>query len=450
MTLANELTTMACEPSGTDLDGAAAERQRLVDVLVTYPGRGGMDLARAALDALDDEGLRDFGLDGDYLNLLRLFGREWPLSRVRETARAASRERAWANACYRNDLVRITEALRAVPDAADQPALLCRFARLQGWQEDPLPALLAEGGVVIACLSVSGFKHVPIDLALRGHTITQPVITKGLREAQQFFAFAPQLFAERLHVVDIQAKPAATLTVVRTLKRGGLVHVNIDGVTRAYGNKGERMWSVVPFAGVRVRVLNGIVRLAAAAGATIVPLVVPRTSIVRHRLAFGAPIRCPAGLAGEELEAFVQHAMETIYGVLGQHVLAHPEEWARLCKLHEIRVPDSEPDPAVAERAGRPEVARADVDRAFAAGRAFRLDTRRMARTEHAGREAWIDVYTLRAFVVPDTMGRLVHPLSSEEGVPAGTLAAQGAGPQEDAARAFLAELWRRGAVVET
>ena len=447
--LPNESAIMTNDAPREDLASAADERRRLIDVLMTYTGR--TEPAHEAIQALDDEGLRAFGLDGGYLNLLRLFGRDWPLSRIRETARAATRDRVWSNAWYRNDLVRVSQALSDVVDPVAERTRLRRFARLQGWRDDPLPALLAEGrGVVIACFCVSGFKHVPIDLGLLGYTLTQPAVTKGLREAQEFLSVAPAFFSARWSVVDVQAKPAAWLTVARALKRGALVNVNIDGVTRTDSNKAERMWSVVPFAGVRVRALNSTVRLAGAAGATVLPLLVPRTSVVTHRLMFGSPIRCPAPLSGDELEGFVQRTMETLYLSLGDYVLANPAEWAQLCRLHHIRVPDPEPDPAVRERAERPDAARTAFMRALADRRGFRLDERRIARTEHAGREAWVDVYTLRAFVVPDVVKGTFDLLRRGGRVSTDALGGGAGADNPSTGAAFCAELWLRGALLET
>lgn len=433
----------ATEPTRFANDADAARREHL-RALTTYSGR--VTPAREALDALDDEGLRNFGLNGDYLNLLRLFGAQWTLDRIQETARAATRDRAWSNACYWNEFVRIFSQLTDVTDPVAERTRLARYARLDGWRHDPIRPLLAEErGVVLACFCISGFKQVCVDLVLRGYTFLQPIVTKAVPEAQELHRAGPPFFGQRANYVDVQANAPGALRVARTLKRGGLVNLNFDGMTRAFGPTTDAMWSVVPFAGLRVRVLNGIVRLAAAAGSTIVPVFVPRVSPVLHRVEFGEPMRTPRGLRGEELDGFVQTAMERLYGMLGEFVLEHPAQWARLSKFHEIRVPDAEPDPEVRVRQENPEAALAAFADAWQAGRPLALDTRRIARTEHLGRPAWINVYTLSSIALPETAVPVFDLLNG--GAPASPAAIDAcfAGSSPVAAEAFCAELWRRG-----
>jgi hypothetical protein len=408
------------------------------------------DVARAAADALDDDGLREYGLDGYHLGLLRLFGSTWPIERIRDTARSAARERAWQDWRYKHQTEELAIALGAAPDLIRRPSVLSESTRLTGWATSPLPALLKEGqGVLVACFVVGGYRFVPVDAVLLGHRVTQPTVTEAMGAAYRLLSLGPAWFGERYKVVDIQASAAGSIAVARALKRGQLVLVNIDGLTNDHGEAEERNWSVVSFAGTRVRVLNGMVRLAASCGATVVPLVVPRVTRSLDRVEFGAPIRTPR-LRGDAMESYVQATMETLYAFLGAHVMARPEEWERLSKLHEILRPEAEPDPSVARRGDDLTSAVAHLDATLGANRALRLNERRVARMDRQGKRTWVDAFTLRAFVVPEGLRALNELFDAGEAITASSIVRAFPDLQHQRRAAeVLARLWMRGALIE-
>jgi KDO2-lipid IV(A) lauroyltransferase len=120
-----------------------------------------------------------------------------------------------------------------------------------------------------------------------------------------------------VHVAHIGADPFAGLALMRHLREGGAVAVQIDRVPR-----GVRARRVTLF-GEPANMPEGPLRLAMLTGAPIVPIFTGRTGHCRYEIAAHRPIR----LARSETDGGLDAAAQEIAGALEGFARAHPTQW---------------------------------------------------------------------------------------------------------------------------
>jgi lauroyl/myristoyl acyltransferase len=126
---------------------------------------------------------------------------------------------------------------------------------------------------------------------------------------------ARQAFGVRVaHVGD---DPLSALPLVRHLREGGVVALQVDRVPR-----GVRARSTTMF-GVETWIPEGPLRLAALAGAPIVPTFVARTGHRRYEVFASAPIRLERSAGDADLDAAAQELATR----LASFVRARPTQW---------------------------------------------------------------------------------------------------------------------------
>jgi KDO2-lipid IV(A) lauroyltransferase len=118
-------------------------------------------------------------------------------------------------------------------------------------------------------------------------------------------------------VVNVGDDPLEALPLMRHLREGGLVALQIDRLPQGIrGRKG------VLFG--RERVLpEGPLRLASLTGAPIVSVFSRRLGYMKYELIVGEPIR----VARRASEVELDHAAAAILGELERFVAAHPTQW---------------------------------------------------------------------------------------------------------------------------
>lgn len=120
-----------------------------------------------------------------------------------------------------------------------------------------------------------------------------------------------------VHVAHIGAEPFAGLALMRRLREGGAVALQIDRVPA-----GVRARRVTLF-GEPANMPEGPLRLAMLTGAPIVPIFTRRTGHRRYEIAAHRPIR----LARSEADGRLDAAAQEIAGALEAFARAHPTQW---------------------------------------------------------------------------------------------------------------------------
>ena len=392
---------------------------------------------RAALDAADDATLGAYGLRGVYLNQLSAYRRWWARERIRSIAAATVRERLWGEwefAAY------VTRYRREVLSRGGDAAVRRGWVRLEGWDSERIAALADEagGGLVICTFHIGPFRFLPLDLYNLGFSVTVPLNRSAYQELFTLGWGMEEEVQQRIGLRPVD-EPTSTLALARALRRGGLVLAYVDGNIGADGVTGEDVRSPVEFCGLRLRVKSGIPRLAAALGATLLPVTAERRGD-RLCVRLEEPIRPAGRLKGEAQEAFAAEATQRLYAVLEERVREVPDQWVSAAFLHRWR----EPEPVTLDRdAPSPEALRRHLE----GGGVLRLDPDRIV--DVGGDEGPIlaDVRTLRAVRVPDWAAATVQALGSERGFGADELEALDVAAAERTL-AFAAGLAARGMIV--
>jgi lauroyl/myristoyl acyltransferase len=385
---------------------------------------------RAAVEVLSDEELVSQGLRPYQLNYLSLFGEAWPPEQVQAAARAAIRHKIWRGWEFYAGMRRVSRALAA--PGIDAAAAAPGFARLEGWDE-VLRVIDREPGPVALCtLHLGAFRDAPFELALLGRRVTMPANTEGYEQTQNALAESHAVIRERWKPTNVDYV-SGTVAMARAAKRGELLFAYVDGNTGSDGPWGTQGRTQVDFVGFRVRVKDGMARLAAGLGATVLPLVTPWEGDWA-RVVAGSPIRPGGRLKGGAQDAFAASATQALYAFFDPFVRAAPADWESACFLHRWR------EPATADAAGAGDHVSAD-------GATLRLDRRRVVAIDDSRAPVLLNVQSLRSFRVPEWAADAYAALIGDGlAVPSG-----GASPGRDAGDplvGFLTHLVRHGMVV--
>jgi KDO2-lipid IV(A) lauroyltransferase len=120
-----------------------------------------------------------------------------------------------------------------------------------------------------------------------------------------------------LLVAHVGDDPLSALPLVRHLREGGVVALQIDRVP-----PGVRARDVTMF-GQRGRVPEGPIRLAVLTGAPILPVFAARQGRRRYEVIVGAPIRMPRSASEAELDSTAQRLADS----LASFVRTRPTQW---------------------------------------------------------------------------------------------------------------------------
>lgn len=418
----------ASAPSRGAAEGQEALRRRVARYLGELSGEAGE--VRAAIQALEAEGLAPFGYQACLLNLVSLFGEAWLAERVRDAAAQCARNRLWRG--WQHNTRYHAANLRRMGVNAAQDGARAGGPVLRGWEAAPLEALRRDGrGVLVCGFHFGSYRFVPTDLCHLGLPVTFAVDTRTVEGNRQGGSEVPGFAGLKVARID---DPAGLVTVVRALRGGGAAYLNVDG-NRGWGvGGGARSHCVVRFLGLELRVMTGAARLAAANSAVILPVAALPDGPLPGRVACGAPLLPPA--PGEDVDEHVRRTMQALYDFFAAHVAADPAEWQDVRFLHRWRAVQSAPE----ERAPDPGA----LERGLLSGAAFRLDERRAVRLDGEGGAALVDARTLRAFGLPAGSAALLEELEGERGVDAARVEALPA-EERGAALELLARLGAHG-----
>jgi hypothetical protein len=346
------------------------------------------EAVRVAIDSLSESDLECYGLTPYRFNLLSLFGESWPESEVSAVAAAAMRSKLWRGWQFYSGWRRLGARLTAPGGGEDSALRGC--TTLAGW-DVVLPLLESEEPRPVLCtLHWGAYRDLPLDLALLGRSSTAPVNSEGYEQTQDALKHSHPLLAENYRVVNVD-RPGGALALARAARRSDFLFAYVDGNTGTDGPWGDQGRVTIDFLGFRIRVKEGMARLAASLGAPLVPIVARRLGPERAQVVVGPPIRPAGRLKGQAQDDFSHSATQALYSFFEPHVRASPQDWESLCFLHRWRERDT----------GSTSPPLPDVERELADGASFRLDRRAVAVIRDARGPVLLDVRSLRSFRVP-------------------------------------------------
>jgi len=185
------------------------------------------------------------------------------------------------------------------------------------WGERHVLDAVGDGrGVLFATAHTSGWETVG-PLLSRDHGLRVLIAEAAERDSE---ARAIQDEARRAHgllVAHVGDDPLAALPLVRHLREGGVVALQIDRVPSQLRTRPVRLFDAP------ARMPEGPLRLAMLTGAPLLPVFAARTGYRRYVVVAHAPIRLPRTAADADLDAAAQRLADA----LQEFLRAHPTEW---------------------------------------------------------------------------------------------------------------------------
>jgi len=389
-------------------------------------------VVRHAIFALDDSALDHYGRRSFHMNLLATLGDQLAVDRVRELAAQLTREKLWRGWRYYSYLVKLgksPDTLRAKPV-------------LEGMAAGRLRTLLATSkGLVICTCHLGDYRYLPSDLALAGIRATTPMDSDAFAQSTRA---QEESGDKRIHnllrLVNVETA-AGSIALARALARGEIVVAFVDGNTGLDGPLGHEGRSELDLFGFKVRVKNGMTRLAARTGCPILPVVAPRKGAGVGRLVAGPLLRPEGRLRGAAQVRFVEKAMVEMYRFFERNIREYPDQWETCCFFHRWRQRTSESSTTEL----RLEAVRRKLEHELSVGKVLRLNCRRIVELRNDTETVWTDVVTLRAYRAPEGEGAILDQLA-QAGVDKGWLEAHDP-KSKDCAMSFLAFLKAREAL---
>jgi phosphatidylinositol dimannoside acyltransferase len=185
------------------------------------------------------------------------------------------------------------------------------------WGELHLLDAMAEGrGVVFVTAHTAGWETVG-PLLSRDHGRRVMIAMQAERDARARGIQDAAREAHGLVVAHVGDDPLAALPMIRHLREGGIVALQIDRAPAGMRTRAVRMF------GGPGRMPEGPLRLAAMTGAPLIPVFAARIGHRSYRVEAHAPIRLPRRAGAAELDGAAQHIAES----LEAFVRAHPTQW---------------------------------------------------------------------------------------------------------------------------
>ena len=230
--------------------------------------------------------------------------------------RARGRVGSWQNALevlhtFANFASCLTEALATGSKNGLPPeAVIHRGPRAEA-------LLSGAGGAIFATAHTAGWEILGALLARDHHKRVMMVMQRerdeGARQLQDAVRRAPG----GVQIVHVGGDPLASLPLMRHLREGGVVAVQIDRVPPGMAGHAVELF------GQPGAIPEGPLRLAQLTGAPIVPVFSMRTGHRRYAVHVLEPICVPRRSGPGAIDAAAQHLADA----LGAFVGAHPTQW---------------------------------------------------------------------------------------------------------------------------
>ncbi|MEB2313813.1 MAG: lysophospholipid acyltransferase family protein [Sorangiineae bacterium] len=203
----------------------------------------------------------------------------------------------------------LTEALAAGRPEAEQ-------ARRRVLGKERLTRALERGGAVVVTAHVGAWdaaaRLLAADTSARVMVVMRPERSAAARRVHD--AVREGAGVRIVHVGD---RPTDALPLLAHLREGGVVAIQLDRLPR-----GQRALEVELF-GEPARIPEGPFRLAALAGAPLVPLFARRAGFFDYELEVGEPLELPRRADAEALRG----AAERVAALMERFIRANPTQW---------------------------------------------------------------------------------------------------------------------------
>ncbi|MGD0525312.1 MAG: lysophospholipid acyltransferase family protein [Polyangiaceae bacterium] len=177
--------------------------------------------------------------------------------------------------------------------------------------------LSTTGGVIFATAHTAGWESLASLLARKHRKEVMVVMQRerdaSARELQDSMRELPG----GVKIVHVGEDPLASLPLMRHLRRGGVVALQIDRVPRGMTARAVRLF------GKSASIPEGPLRLAQLTGAPIVPVFSARRGHRRYSVYVSEPIRVARRAEPHALDVAAQHLADD----LEAFVSAHPTQW---------------------------------------------------------------------------------------------------------------------------
>jgi KDO2-lipid IV(A) lauroyltransferase len=177
--------------------------------------------------------------------------------------------------------------------------------------------LASRGGIIFATAHTAGWESLGALLARQHLKRVMIVMRRERHEGARKLQDAMRESQEGVRIVHVGDDPLASLPVMRHLRDGGVVALQIDRVPPGMSARSVRLF------GGPGAIPEGPLRLAQLTGAPIVPVFSARLGHRRYAVYLHEPVVVPRKATSHALDAAAQQLADA----LGEFVSAHPTQW---------------------------------------------------------------------------------------------------------------------------
>lgn len=272
-----------------------------------------------------------------YMNFLALFGARRSQVDIERMAQAAHDRRHAAIAEFAAHLERMRVDFHAQAAASGHRASELPAPCLSGWSavRSVLDAH-SKDGVLLALFHYGRHREICCDLAVQGIPFVAPVAKQAYFEINEMATVAPEPFEQATRLIEVEHTGVGR-HLLAALRQGRTGLIYVDGNMGPDGHRLDQGGIEVDFLGKRIRVKEGIARLAQSLRRVVIPLVVRASPDAPDQVVAREPLLAPRDAGGR------QRMMQSIYNALAAEVEKEPVSWEFAFCLHRWMVADGVP-----------------------------------------------------------------------------------------------------------
>jgi lauroyl/myristoyl acyltransferase len=177
--------------------------------------------------------------------------------------------------------------------------------------------LASPGGAIFATAHTAGWERLGTHLARYHHKQVLVVMQRERDDRARELQDAMRQLPPGIQILHVGDDPLASLPLIRHLREGGIVALQIDRVPAGMPGHPVRLF------GQPGAIPEGPLRLAQLTGAPIVPVFSARMGHRRYAVYVHEPIAVPRRAETKAIDAAAQHLADA----LEEFVSAHPTQW---------------------------------------------------------------------------------------------------------------------------
>lgn len=326
-----------------------------------------------------------------YLNFLSLFGKRRGLQDVQDMAHAAVALRDAEKARFDEHLQGLYDGYLAQTSATAPRACVDPAPLLDGWDALDLEAIRREhGGLLIALFHYGRHRQVLADLSVLGVPFIAPVAKRSYFEVSRVCAVSTPGFDHAMRLIEVES-PRVGRDLLKGLRSGRIGLIYVDGNMGPDGHRVEEGAVEIDFLQRRIRVKEGVARLAHSMQLPVLPMFVsPQDASATSlgHVCVGPLLHpCAPRSSVAQIEASRQRMMQSMYALLGAQIEQVPAPWEFAFCLHRWIVDSAPP------------VSLPHADVPLPATLALRQEE--VALYEREGEQYWVEVSRQKAFRLP-------------------------------------------------